>query len=160
MNGRPEATDGGYREFDNDYDRDAWQEFTPWRPGDPSTKGEGPPPYAHDHAQPDGWFRTLFSAADPQRSVPKSPQSGKLTDRPSRWWTEDVPERFQPGERVRNNTPIHGKLGMQHVPDNTKGEVISTRHGLLGGEYVTIRFENGYIEEVDINTIERRSWWD
>lgn len=41
MSGRPEAA-GGWSDLYDDYDPDAWQEFTPWRPGDPSTAGEAP----------------------------------------------------------------------------------------------------------------------
>lgn len=165
MGGRPEATDGGYHEFNDDYSQEAWQAFTPWRPGDPSTAGEAPPSYAAGQAELNDRTRSSRPYPEPEQSHRRTRSQddegarGHI-ERPGRWWAENVPEKYERGDRVRNNTVIRGKLGMQHVPDNTKGQVVSTRFGLLGGEYVTVRFENGYTEEVKIAEIERRSWWE
>jgi hypothetical protein len=159
MSGRPEGTDGGYHEIEDDYHHDAWQEFTPWRPGDPSTAGEAPPGYAANGAEFDG-----------QRSVPAEPDRNadcrdeaderRSNARSGRWWTEEVPERYKPGDRVRSVVTITGRLGFSHVSADTRGQVVSTRLGMLGGEYATVQFENGYTEEIETSAIERRSWWD
>jgi hypothetical protein len=45
-----------------------------------------------------------------------------------------------------------------HVPEGTRGEVIETRSGLLN-DYATVRFENGYTEEVKVTDLRRHSWW-
>jgi len=67
MSGRPEATGGGYHEVGNGYDQEAWQEFTPWRPGDPSTLDETPPGDGASHAEPGGWSLPPHSEPEPPR---------------------------------------------------------------------------------------------
>jgi hypothetical protein len=164
MTERPEGTDGGYHEVDhNDYNKDAWQEFTPWRPGDASTAGEAPQSYAADFVPGEGTARLAPEDIDRrpqwQPSSQDSARRNVSTSRSSGGWNEDS-RRFQAGDRVRSRARIVGQFGMDHVPDKTNGKVIRTRLGLLGGEYATVAFDNGYVEEIETTAIERRSWWD
>lgn len=131
MSGRPEgeASDYSYGSYDSGYDWDAWQEFTPWRPGD-APVADSPPA---------------------RGAIDTEPECG-------RWWTEDVPRRLEAGDRVRAQGAVGG-LFISHVPDNTRGRVTSTRHGVLGDEYATVEFENGYTEEVRTSDLRRDSWW-
>jgi hypothetical protein len=45
-----------------------------------------------------------------------------------------------------------------HPPEGTRGEVIETRTGLFDS-YATVKFENGYKEEVKTSDLKRHSWW-
>lgn len=45
-----------------------------------------------------------------------------------------------------------------HVSEGTRGEVVETREGLLD-DYATVRFDNGYTEEVKASDLKRHSWW-
>lgn len=62
-------------------------------------------------------------------------------------------------DEVVANTGVGGSgiLG-SHVPEGTKGEVIETRTGLFE-DYATVRFENGYTEEVKASELREHSWW-
>lgn len=52
MSARPEEFFAGY-DSSPGYDPDAWEEFTPWRPGDPSTVHEGSSRQRHEAGLPD-----------------------------------------------------------------------------------------------------------
>jgi hypothetical protein len=127
MSGRPEGNDGEYGWIEP-YDAEAWQEFTPWRPGDKSASGQ----------------EGIQEAA-----------SG--TDDGRRWWTEPQPDEFGVGDRVRSTRPVGGVLGGA-VPSGMIGEVVSTRLGMFG-ESLTVRFENGYTEEVEPSMIKYEGWF-
>lgn len=166
MSGRPEATGGGYSELGpDDYDRDAWQEFTPWRPGDPSTIGEAPPSYAAASGFDDQIYRP--SADDGRAGAPaggqQAEQPGTAADqggRRGRWWTEDNPRKLQGGDKVKATGALGGGL-ISSVPTGTKGRIVDTRSGLLGGERATVEFDNGYrVENVPVENLERRGWLD
>lgn len=128
MSGRPEGSDyDRYGSVPSEpYDRDAWQEFTPWRPGDRKAT-ERPT------AEPTDTVREGFK------------------------WTEDQPASFDVGDRVESTRPVGGMLGGAVRP-GTVGEVTSTRTGMFD-EYVTVRFENGYTEEVSPSDIKYKGWF-
>ncbi len=156
MSGRPEAA-GGWSEPYDDYNPNAWQEFTPWRPGDPSTAGEAPMSASGDFFEGRHWTPETRSdrPAEQQRDDSASGQQ-----RRARWWTEEsAPRRYETGDRVRNQRAA-GSGVFSTVQPGTKGEVVSTRRGLLGDEFATVRFENGYTEEVRTENLERRGWLD
>jgi hypothetical protein len=124
MSGRPEGTGGGYDDVPQD--REAWHDFTPWRPGDKS------------------------------ETVPREPAR---TDPLARFkWTEEQPEVFNDGERVRSTRPVGGLLGGA-VPAGSIGHVQSSRESLLGELYVKVKFDNGYVEEVKTSDIKREGWF-
>ena len=75
-----------------------------------------------------------------------------------RWWTEDVPDRYSTGDRVESTTNIKGAV-FNHVGRGTQGRVTDAKTGLLGGDYVTVEFDNGYTEEVRTEDVKRASWW-
>lgn len=157
MSGRPEA-DGGWSEPDNDYDPDAWQEFTPWRPGDPSTAGEAPMSASGEFFEGRHWTPEARDRADGKQH--DEPASDRQERRGGRWWTEEsAPRRYEAGDKVRNQRAAGGTL-FSTVQPGTKGEVVSTRRGLLGDEYAKVRFDNGYTEEVRTENLERRGWLD
>jgi hypothetical protein len=81
VSGRPEGSDNGGYDAIEPANNDAWQEFTPWRPGDKSTR---------------------------DRAVTDS--SGPLPERGFRW-TEDQPDAFDVGDRIGNTRPVGGMLG-------------------------------------------------
>lgn len=155
---RPEAEDGGtYYHGGSDPGSDA-QDFEPWRPGDPSTTGDAPAGYSgHDpRAETGGWT----AVGGTRRSEPDS-QKNKAPDqeRRGRWWTEDVPHHYKSGDAVRNRGAVGGDI-LSRVPDHTRGRILSTREGLLGGRFATVEFENGYTVEVRAEKLERRGWLD
>lgn len=159
MSGRPEGSaDGGYGELGPDDDRDAWQDFTPWRPGDASTRGEAPPSYAADY-NGDGLYRP---ALENERGRPgDQPAGGKRAgaDEPrTRWWTEGAPRPIAQGDRVSSRGAVGGGV-ISNVPAGTAGQVTSTRSGALGGEYATVEFSNGYTEEVRTSDLQRERGW-
>lgn len=160
MSERPEGTSGGYGDQDDPYDQDAWQEFTPWRPGDPSTRGEAPQSYAaaYDAA---GTYRARL-AANEQRDGPRSVQradDAQAEEQPRRrWWTEENPRKIASGDRVKNVTASGGNL-VSHVPAGTEGRVTGTRSAMFGGEYATVDFANGYTEEVSTVDLRRETGW-
>lgn len=129
MVGRPEGNDGGYGWIQEPHDPDAWQEFTPWRPGDEPAREQGPA----------------------QSTAKEADNEGR------RRWSEPQPERFYVGDRVRSTRPVGGVFGGA-VPAGSFGEVVSTRVGLFD-EFVTVRFENGYTEEIRPDLIKREGWF-
>lgn len=163
MSGRPEAGDGMGYDLGDSYDRDAWQEFTPWRPGDPPVADERPSAVAGDVGTVErGPIRnahgSIQNAHEPDQG---RRQAGDVeAEQPRRgWqWTEEQPQRYRQGDRVRA-TETTGGTFISHVPKGTEGRVVDTRLGALGGEYATVEFRNGYTEEVKTSDIERRSWW-
>lgn len=157
MSGRPEE-EGGTYDAGRDYDPDAWKEFTPWRPGDPSTRDEAPMSASDPTLEGRRWNAeersTSAAGAAEQRE-----RAGGEPQRRGRWWTEDVPRRYEAGDRVRNQRAA-GTGMFSTVQPGTRGEVVSTRHGLFGDDFATVRFENGYTEEVRTDALERRGWLD
>lgn len=110
------------------YDPDAWKEFTPWRPGDPPTEA------------------TTAAAVESE------------TERtPGRWWTEERTPRYKEGDHVRNRSAVGSGI-FPTVQPGSRGEVVSVRHGILGEDFVTVRFNSGYTEEVRPEQLERRRW--
>ena len=81
MSGRPEGNDSGGYDAIEPADSTAWQEFTPWRPGDRSTRD-----------------RAVSDSAAP------------LPERRFRW-TEEQPDAFDVGDRIGNTKPVGGVLG-------------------------------------------------
>ncbi|MQA12145.1 MAG: hypothetical protein GEU98_27150 [Pseudonocardiaceae bacterium] len=156
MSGRPEAGESAYEPYD-DHDPDAWQEFTPWRPGDPSTSDEVLSSAAGEPARDGGW-----TPEQHERGATGGRQQrgqGHPEQRRGRWWTEDVPRGYKAGDRVRNRRAT-GRGMFSTVQPGTRGEVVSTRRGLLGDSFATVRFENGYTEEIRTENLERRGWLD
>jgi hypothetical protein len=45
-----------------------------------------------------------------------------------------------------------------HVSKDAKGEVVETREGIFES-YATVKFDNGYTEEVKASDLDRHSWW-
>lgn len=157
MSGRPEAA-GGWSEPYDDYDQDAWQEFTPWRPGDPSTAGEAPMSASDDFFN--GRYGTPETGSYDRPGEQQRDEEASGQQRRGRWWTEDSsPRRYETGDRVRNQRAT-GSGMFSTVQSGTKGEVVSTRRGLLGDDFATVRFDNGYTEEVRTENLERRGWLD
>lgn len=130
MSGRPEGNDGGYGWID-DYDRHAWQEFTPWRPGDKATTDERPSESAGS------WWTENPARSDHDQQA--------------------ATHRFQEGERVRSTRSVGGVLGGA-VPAGTEGHVVSIEHGLFE-QRVTVEFANGYREVVSPDAIRYESGW-
>jgi hypothetical protein len=62
------------------------------------------------------------------------------------------------GEEVVAKTDVGSGIFGSHVPEGTRGEVVETRSGLLN-DYATVRFENGYTEEVKVSDLRKHSWW-
>ncbi|ONF73953.1 hypothetical protein [Amycolatopsis keratiniphila] len=180
MSQRPEITGGGYHHLEpNDgYDPDGWQDFTPWRPGDPSTQNEAPPALAAEFSA--GTYTTGTGGrgsgsdrgrgreglTESQAEAPDTAPRRRQPEKPNRVTTRNTlqhpgqVQRFEPGDKVRSRGTIAGQLGMDHVPTHTKGRVLDTRQGLLGGSFATVAFENGYVEEIQTDAIERRGFFD
>lgn len=107
VSGRPEGSDSGGYDAVEPFDNDAWQDFTPWRPGDKSTRER--------------------SVAD---SVSPLPERGFR-------WTEDQPDTFDVGDRIGNVNAVGGITGnavpkgsIGHVVDTHQGlfdETLSIR---------------------------------
>lgn len=158
MSGRPEGE--GVDDYEPEpYDQTAWQEFTPWRPGDASTAGEGPASYAAGDLPDDGRRRAPVGEHQDGAGVSRSAAAQSGTERSGRWWTEDVPRRYEGGERVRSIENVGGEF-ISHVPRGTEGRVVSTRTTWSGEERLTVEFSNGYREEdVKPTEVRRDSWY-
>lgn len=128
---RPEAGDEYGYQLPDDYDRGAWQEFTPWRPGDKPTSDQRPA------ASAGSWWTETPARSD------RGNQAAE--------------HRFQEGERVRSTRGVGGVLGAA-VPAGTEGHVVSVEHGLFD-ERVTVEFVNGYREQVPADSIRYESGW-
>ncbi len=61
-------------------------------------------------------------------------------------------------DEVVAKTDVGGGIFGSHVPEGTKGEAVETHTGLFES-YATVRFENGYTEEVKTSDLKRHSWW-
>jgi hypothetical protein len=164
VTGRPEGTGGGYdRLGPDDYDQDAWKEFTPWRPGDPSTMNEAPASYASDFAG-EGLYRPSAAEQQDGREAPAGPSSANALAAKRRGfrWSEDS-RRLQDGDRVRATRAMGDGL-MNTVRPGEKGRIVHTEHGLLGGRRADVQFENGNtVHNVDLDkgdSLERRGWLD
>jgi hypothetical protein len=167
MAGRPEGSAGGYDERGPDeYDRNAWQEFTPWRPGDPSTMHEAPPSYASDFSSEGLYLPSTGNHEDGRGVTPpassSSPGGPAAPERKPFRWSEDS-RRLQEGDQVRATRAMGDGL-MNTVRPGAKGRVVRTEHGLLGGRRGDVQFETGYtIHNVDLDkgdSLERRGWLD
>lgn len=151
---RPEANGGEYYE---PYDQEAWQDFTPWRPGDASPTDTPSPAAAGEHGsvgrgparQDDGTAGTSTAGAA---------AAEQDATRRGRWWTEDAPRAYQDGDRVRSTRAIGGGV-FSHVPAGTKGEVVKVEKTLLGEDKLTVDFGNSYTEQVKASDLTRDSWW-
>ncbi len=69
---------------------------------------------------------------------------------------EDV-TRYERDEVVRATRDLGGTL-FSTVPRGTQGRVVDARRGVLH-DYVTVRFANGYTEEVRADAVERLRTW-
>lgn len=160
MSGRPEEYFAGY---DTDgYDQDAWQEFTPWRPGDPSTIDEAP-----SRAREEAGFSGLSELFEPAERPSYRPGHGGSDARPA---VSEDPESQRPkpgrphhhyheGDQVRNRNAIRGTV-FEHVPENTNGRIVDTETGILGDHWATVRFDNGHTETVRTEYLDRRGLFD
>lgn len=149
---RPENDDRGY-ELPKGYGPDSGEEFTPWRPGDPSTSGEAPETHASaDRAPlvPSDFDRT---PEDGKQSAGRHPEQAR-----TRWWTEESATRWGTGDKVRSRDTIRGTF-MEHVPAGTRGRVVDKQMGALSGEWLTVEFENGYTEKVRSDALKRDGWF-
>ena len=153
---RPEAGGNAWDSYGSDIPED----FEPYRPGDPSSLDHGVP---IEQARGYDDARRLLDEL-PDRIGRQSPTSrdGRQDDQQPRErfrWSEDS-RRYGRGDRVRAT----GALGdgiMRTVPGGTRGEVVERREGLLGGERLTVEFDNGYrLENVQSSDLERRGWLD
>lgn len=162
MSGRPESNDrGGYGDATKHYDQDAWQEFTPYRPGDPPVHDEAPTMWSTGTAA-EGRRAPAGQAGPVERGdgrgQPDAADDGEQR-RNGRWWTEDVPRRYSGGERVRSTKPVGGPF-VSHVPAGTEGRVVERRETLLSGDRLTVQFNNGYVEkDVKPEDVKRETWW-
>jgi hypothetical protein len=159
MVGRPELTGGGYHEIPRD---DLDDEFQPWTPGDASTGGEMPSNYASHGIASDGRSRTWRDDQEsPAASVNDSVGTGRKSEKPGgSWWTEaSAPKPLENGQRVKSVGAVGGGVFSSSVPAGTTGKITGGRSGLMGGEYVTVEFDNGYTEEVRATDVKRDSWW-
>ncbi|TCO47990.1 hypothetical protein [Actinocrispum wychmicini] len=93
-----------------------------------------------------------------------SPVSDRPTPAPEREaregfrWSEEQPDSFDVGDRVRSTHALGGLFGSA-VQKDTIGHVVSTRTGLFD-EYVTVKFDGGYTEEVSLSDIEHKGFFD
>ena len=162
MSGRPEGSDsGGYGDAGDHYDQDEGQEFTPYRPGDPPVRDEAPPMWAGGTAaearRAPGGQAAPVEQSDRRGRPDTAPDAEQR--RTGRWWTEDVPRRFDGGERVRSTKAVGGPF-VSHVPAGTEGRVVERRETLLSGDRLTVRFANGYTEkDIKPEDLKRETWW-
>lgn len=158
MSGRPEETGGAYDPVP-DYARDGWQEFTPWRPGDPSACDEAPRDAAAGSglAEQSGTLEHEHHTRTSQHADPRAP--GRTSGGAGRWWTEDVSRRYATGDRVRTQRAAESGL-FSTVQAGSRGQVVSTRRGLFDDHFAMVEFENGYIQEIRTEHLERRGWLD
>lgn len=152
---RPEAHGNEYEYYPPTSDQD---DSTLWRPGDDPVTDEAPTTPAGPLR---GVERLLDGIVDriegqPDRDSTASPPPNPDT---SSWWTESSSRRYETNDRVRSVRATGGDF-ISHVPADTYGRVTSTRMGLLGGEYATVEFENGYTEEIKASDIQRTRWWE
>jgi hypothetical protein len=76
------------------------------------------------------------------------------------WWTEANPKKLQGGDKVRATGALGGDF-ISSVQSGTKGRIVETSSGLLGGERATVKFDNGYeVKNVPVEKLERRGWLD
>lgn len=152
---RPEGSGGGYDEpGHDDFDQEAWQEFTPWRPGDPSTSDEAPASYAGDFSAPS---RYIEDRGEPRPGSSSGEPAAGPAPRGFRW-SEDS-RKLRAGDDVRAGRAL-GEGVLSSVPPGEKGRIVSTEVTAFG-ERGTVRFENGYeLENVDLDHLDRRGWFD
>jgi hypothetical protein len=139
MSGRPEGTDPGLPEYDHtdlsdQAERDA---FTPYRPSENTTTPTAGGGFVADLV---GAAASFFEPA-PSREAPP-PDTGRA---------------WRPGDTVHSTISLGGLLGGT-VPAGTRGEVVDVHPGLLGDQ-ITVRFDNGYTEDVPPGTISYDSGW-
>ena len=66
--------------------------------------------------------------------------------------------KWKKDQEVTANRDVGSGVFGSNVPEGTKGEVVESREGLLD-DYATVRFDNGYTEEVKASDLKRHSWW-
>ncbi len=66
--------------------------------------------------------------------------------------------KWKKDQEVTANRDVGSGIFGSHVSEGTRGEVVETREGLLD-DYATVRFDNGYTEEVKASDLKRHSWW-
>lgn len=162
MSMRPEGNDrGGYGDASDSYDENAWQEFTPYRPGDGPVTDEGTPMWSTGTAADGRRYGGSRPAEPIERSDGRGPQRPDQAEQPQRtgrWWTEDVQRRYTGGERVEATQAIGGPF-MTHVRPGQVGHVVERRETLLNGDRLVVDFGNGYIErDVKPEQIQRKGW--
>lgn len=153
MTHRPEAHGDEYRRVEEQKHDD----FEPWRPGDAPVTDEYSARWQPSHPQSAGRGGPGQPEQPPAAELEARQQADKQVRGGFRW-TEDVVRPYRQGDRVSNATAAGGSL-VRHVPAGTRGQVVSTRSGLLGGEYATVAFENGYTEEVRVDDLQRERGW-
>ena len=120
--------------------------------------GEAPSFSAGDSPEP-GWSTLLGQWSDRAPKAEPAKRTEQREDEPrKRWWTEDSPQSFTTGDRVRSHGAIGGDF-MRHVQADSRGKVTGTRLGALSGEWATVEFDNGYTETVRMSDLKRDSWF-
>lgn len=66
--------------------------------------------------------------------------------------------KWKKDQEVTANRDVGSGVFGNNIPEGTKGEVVESREGLLD-DYATVRFDNGYTEEVRASDLQRHSWW-
>lgn len=127
---RPEAGDEYGYQLPDSYDQDAWKDFTPYRVGDPPTRTN--------------------------REVELESGTEQTAGR-NHGGDDEMARRLQAGDKVRSTISAGGVLGGA-VPVGTVGQVVSTRSGVFT-DYATVKFSNGYTEEVKASDLKYESGW-
>lgn len=189
MSARPE-------EFFADYDRscgydpDAWEEFTPWRPGDPSTVHEGSSRQRHEAGLPgaadllgedrpapvrpeDGDERSgssprgLFASGQHNEhgSAHGGPAARREPHDPISVTAQDQPREPGRHRHYREGEQVRNNRALsgavfEHVPERTQGRVVKTETSMLGDRWSTVRFDNGHTETVRDEYLDRRGLFD
>ncbi|MEC3974583.1 hypothetical protein [Amycolatopsis sp. H20-H5] len=155
MSGRPEVNGGAYESGG----WDAGEDFVPWTPGDAPVSDEFAGMEAHYGGASDGRARLAEAAEESKGRVEVTRRGDDApVDKPRRWWTEDVPRRIEQGDRVTNRMSAGGSI-VRTVPAGTEGRVTATRSGMFGGDFATVEFTNGYVEEVRAADLHRETGW-
>lgn len=174
MSGRPEAF---YSDYDGGYDEHALDDFTPWRPGDPSTVHEAPtralreaglvpssPSVDDEPYLPSEHVHTPAVYDGPGHHAERGgPRPGG--DDPISVDADNQPrlfghrQHYRTGDEVHNNRAIHGMV-FEHVPDHTKGRVVDTETTLFGEHWATVEFDNGHTETVRPEYLDRHGLFD
>jgi hypothetical protein len=156
---RPEgADDGGYRDAGEDYDANAWEEFTPFRVGDAPSGGYAQPA-ASDGLADDGRSRGWFARERGQATndTVKSEPAAATPERGGSWWTEPSTRRYNSGDGVSAAKTI-GSDFLSHVQKGATGEVVERTTTWSGEERLTVKFGDYVEKNVKPEAVERRGW--